>query len=299
MPTRTFISGKEDRGDTLADFAPGAPASMPHFVIRARKTWHVFNWREFVEYRDLLYFLVLRDVTVLYKQTVLGFTWAILTPFFSMVVFSVIFGRLAKVPSDGIPYPIFSYAALLPWTYFSQSLTRSTESLIQNSAIFTKVYYPRLFIPLVPVLSKLVDLAIAFLLFIALMIYYRVTPTPHIVFVPVLIALMIAATAGLGMWLSALAIQFRDVKHAMTFATQILMYAAPVVWPVSLVPAQYRLWYGLYPMVGVIEGFRAAFIGKTEMPWDLIVVGAISSLILFLSGALYFRRTERIFADVA
>jgi len=283
----------------VANYRGGGGAAVPHFVIRARKKWQVFNWREFVEYRDLLYFLVLRDVTVLYKQTVLGLAWAILTPFFSMVVFSVIFGKLAKLPSEGIPYPVFSYAALLPWTYFSQSLIRSTESLIQNTAIFTKIYYPRLFIPLVPVLSKLVDLGIAFLLFIVLMIYYHVTPTRHVVFVPVLIALMIATTAGLGMWLSALAIQYRDIKHAMTFATQILMYAAPVVWPVSLVPAQFRLWYGLYPMVGVIEGFRSAFIGKNPMPWDLIGVGAISAAIVLISGALYFKRTERIFADVA
>jgi len=299
MQTEIIASEKTNRVSSAANYRGAAAAAVPHFVIRARKSWQIFNWREFVEYRDLLYFLVLRDVTVLYKQTILGFAWAILTPFFSMVVFSVIFGKLAKMPSEGIPYPIFSYAALLPWTYFSQSLMRSTESLIQNTAIFTKVYYPRLFIPLVPVLSKLVDLAIAFGLFIVLMIYYRVTPTQHIAFVPVLIALMMATTAGLGMWLSALAIQYRDVKHAMNFAMQILMYAAPVVWPVSLVPAQFRLWYGLYPMVGVIEGFRSAFIGKSPMPWDLIGVGAISSAVVLVSGALYFKRTERIFADVA
>ncbi len=272
---------------------------MPHFVIRARKGWQIVDWQEVVEYRDLLYFLVLRDVTVLYKQTVLGFAWAILTPFFSMIVFSVVFGRLAKVPSDGIPYPIFSYAALLPWTYFSQSLTRSTESLIQGTAIFTKVYFPRLFIPMVPVFSKLVDFAIAFLMLIAMMIYYRVVPSANVIFLPVLILLMVATASGLGMWLSALAIQYRDVKHAISFVVQILMYAAPVVWPVSLIPAQYRLWYGLYPMAGVIEGFRSALIGKNPMPWDLIGMGTISAAIILLTGALYFRRTERIFADVA
>lgn len=276
-----------------------AAPPVPHFVIRARKGWQIIDWQEIVEYRDLLYFLVLRDVTVLYKQTVLGFAWAILTPFFSMIVFSVVFGRLAKVPSDGIPYPIFSYAALLPWTYFSQSLSRSTESLIQGTAIFTKVYFPRLFIPLVPVLSKLVDFAIAFLMLIAMMIYYHVRPTGNVAFLPLLILLMIATAGGLGVWLSALAIQFRDVKHAITFVVQILMYAAPVVWPVSLIPAQYRLWYGLYPMAGIIEGFRSALIGKNPMPWDLIGMGAISATVILITGALYFRRTERIFADVA
>jgi lipopolysaccharide transport system permease protein len=273
--------------------------TLPVTIIEARPGWKLIDWRECFEYRDLLYFLVLRDVTVLYKQTVLGFTWAILNPFFSMIVFSVVFGRLAKVPSDGIPYPIFSYAALLPWTYFSQSLTKSTESLIQGTAMFTKVYFPRLFIPLVPVFSKLVDFAIAFLMLIAMMIYYRVTPTWNVAFLPLLILLMIATAGGLGMWFSALAIQFRDVKHAITFVAQILMYAAPVVWPVSLIPEQYRLWYGLYPMAGVIEGFRSALIGKNPMPWELIGMGAISAAVILITGALYFRRTERIFADVA
>jgi lipopolysaccharide transport system permease protein len=165
--------------------------------------------------------------------------------------------------------------------------------------MFTKVYFPRLFIPLVPVFSKLVDFAIAFLMLIAMMFYYRVTPTGNAAFLPLLILLMIATAGGLGMWFSALAIQFRDVKHAITFVAQILMYAAPVVWPVSLIPEQYRLWYGLYPMAGVIEGFRSALIGKNPMPWELIGMGAISAVVILITGALYFRRTERIFADVA
>ncbi len=283
-----------------AGAAPHAQAAAaPRFVIRAGRGLRWFDWHEMIEYRDLLYFLVLRDVTVLYKQTILGFAWAILTPFFSMVVFSVIFGRLAKVPSDGIPYPIFSYAALLPWTYFSQSLTRSTESLIQGTAIFTKVYFPRLFIPLVPVLSKIVDFTIAFLLLAAMMLYYRVTPSSGVVFLPILMLLLVATTAGLGLWLSALAIQYRDVRHAINFLVQILMYAAPVVWPASLLPAEYRIWYGLYPMAGVIEGFRAALLGRNPMPWDLIGMGAASAAFVLLTGVLYFRRTEKVFADVA
>jgi lipopolysaccharide transport system permease protein len=268
-------------------------------VIEPRSGWQLIDWKEIIEYRDLLYFLVLRDVTVLYKQTVLGFAWAIINPFFSMIVFSVVFGRLAKVPSDGIPYPIFSYAALLPWTYFSGAVTGSTNSLIQGTSIFTKVYFPRLFIPMVPVFSKLVDFAIALMLLIVLMIYFHVKPDWSLLLLPIPCALLILTASGLGMWLSALAIQYRDVKHAITFVTQILMYAAPVVWPVSLIPEPYRLWYGLYPMAGVIESFRSAIIGRNPMPWDLLGIGALSAFLLALSGALYFRRTERIFADVA
>ena len=252
-----------------------------------------------VEYRDLLYFLVLRDVTVLYKQTVLGIAWAVLTPFFSMVVFSVIFGKLLGVESNGVPYPLFSFAALLPWTYFSSALTGSTNSLIQGSAVFTKVYFPRIFIPLVPVFSKLVDFCIAFLMLIGLMVWYRVTPTVNAVFLPIPILLMIVTAAGMGMGLSALAIQYRDVRHAMQFSVQILMYAAPVVWPVSKLPEEFRLWYGLYPMAGVIEGFRSALLGTGSMPWDLLLMGAVSTFVVFIIGALYFRRTERVFADVA
>jgi lipopolysaccharide transport system permease protein len=268
-------------------------------VIEPKGGSKLINLREVVEYRDLLYFLVLRDVTVLYKQTILGIAWAVLTPFFSMVVFSVIFGRLLGVESNGIPYPLFSFAALLPWTYFSSALTNSTNSLIQGSAVFTKVYFPRIFIPLVPVFSKLVDFCIAFVMLIGLMIWYRVAPSMNALFLPAPILLMIVTTAGIGMGLSALAIQYRDVRHAMQFSVQILMYAAPVVWPVSKVPGQFRLWYGLYPMAGVIEGFRAALLGTGPMPWDLLLMGSMSATLFFLLGALYYRRTERVFADVA
>lgn len=272
---------------------------VPSVVIAAKKGWQLIDWREVVEYRDLLYFLVLRDVTVLYKQTVLGIAWAVLTPFFSMVVFSVIFGRLLRVDSGDVPYPIFSFAALLPWTYFSQSLTASTNSLIQGTNIFTKVYFPRVFIPLVPIFSKLVDFGIAFLLLIGMMVWYRVVPDANLMFLPLLIVLMMLTSAGVGMGLSALAIQFRDVRHAMSFLVQALMYAAPVVWPATKIPEQYRLWYGLYPMAGVIEGFRASILGTGRMPWDLIAMGTLSAVICFVIGALYFRRTEQSFADVA
>jgi lipopolysaccharide transport system permease protein len=274
-------------------------AIVPTTVIEARSGWRLFDWKEIVEYRDLLYFLVLRDVTVLYKQTVLGIAWAVLTPFFSMVVFSVIFGLLLHVGSDGKPYPVFSFAALLPWTYFSGALTGATGSLITGAGLFSKVYFPRVFIPLVPVFSKLVDFTIAAVMLALLMVYYKVVPSANVAFLPLLLLIMVATTAGLGMFLSALAVQYRDVRHAMNFMVQILMYAAPVVWPVSKLPHAYRIWYGLYPMAGVIEGFRAALLNTGPMPWDLIGMGALSGALCFVAGAMYFRRTERIFADVA
>jgi len=274
-------------------------SNVPKVVIEVRSGWRLFNLREMVQYRDLLYFMVLRDVTVLYKQTVLGISWAILTPFFSMVVFSVIFGMLLRVGSDGKPYPIFSFVALLPWTYFSSALTGATSSLINGSATFTKVYFPRLFIPLVPIFSKLVDFVIAFSMLALMMVYFKIAPSWNLIFLPLLIVLMIVTAAGAGMLLAALALQYRDVRHAISALVQILMYAAPVVWPVSKIPGRFRLWYGLYPMVGVIEGFRAAVVQTSPMPWDLIGMGSITAIILFVIGAFYFRKTERFFADVA
>lgn len=272
---------------------------LPTVTIEANPGWKLIDLRECMDYRDLFYFLVLRDVTVLYKQSILGIAWAVITPLFSMLVFTVIFGILLKVPSDGKPYALFSFAALLPWTYFSQSLMGATSSLIQGTSLFTKVYFPRVFIPLVPVFSKLLDFAIAFVFLIALMIWYGTVPSWNVLFLPALLALMMLTSAGIGMFLSALAIQFRDVRHAMQFLIQALMYAAPVVWPVSKLPEDFRLWYGLYPMAGVIEGFRASLLNSGPMPWDLIGMGAITALTSFLGGTLYFHRTERFFADVA
>ncbi|HAA12182.1 MAG TPA: phosphate ABC transporter permease [Cytophagales bacterium] len=272
-------------------------------VIRPIKGWQLLNFSELFRYRDLFYFMVVRDIKVLYKQTVLGFLWAVLNPFFSMVVFTVVFGNLAGVPSDGVPYAIFSFAGLLPWTYFAQSMQNSTNSLVQARNIFTKVYFPRLLIPMTPVIAKLVDFLIAFAMLGAMMIYYKVTPTWDALYLPVLIIIMILSAAGIGMILSAMAVQYRDIRFAMTFLTQLLMYAAPVVWPASLIEEKfgslaYRL-YGLYPPAGVIEGFRAALIGTRPMPWELLMFSSISAVALFIIGALYFRRMERVFADVA
>ena len=272
-------------------------------VIKPKSGWQLIDWKELIEYRDLFYFLIKRDILAIYKQTVLGFTWAIIRPVFSMIIFSVIFGGLAKIPSDGIPYPIFSYVALIPWTYFSSAMTASTQSLITGKGIFTKVYFPRLIIPLTPVLSKLVDFGIAFIILFGLMAWYRISPTINVIFLPILILLMMLTASGIGMWLSAMAIQYRDIPQGVGFLSQLMMYAAPVVWPLSLVKDKFGesavLMYGIYPMVGVIEGFRSALLGHIPMPWELMGIGTISSLLIFVSGALYFKSKERIFVDVA
>jgi lipopolysaccharide transport system permease protein len=268
-------------------------------IIEPSKGWQLINLRELLRYKDLFYFLVWKEIKVLYKQTVLGLTWAIIRPLFTMVIFSVVFGRLAKIPSDGVPYPIFAFVALVPWTYFSTAMTSSSNSLVGNTQLLTKVYFPRLIIPMTPVLSGLVDFGIAFVLLGGMMAWFRIVPTWNIIFLPLLMFLMICSASGIGMWLSALAIQYRDIKYAVPFLSQILLYAAPVVWPVSLVPDKYRLIYGLYPMAGIIEGFRSALLGTNPMPWDLIAMGTLSTAVLLLSGAFYFRKMEKIFADVA
>lgn len=272
--------------------------------IEAKKNkWQLLDLKELVYYKDLFYFFVLRDITVMYKQTILGLLWAIINPVFQMVIFSVIFGKLASISSDGIPYPIFSFTAILPFNYFSQSLSGASNSLIGSTSVFTKVYFPRILIPLTPVFSKLADFCIAFFILIGMMIFYHIIPSLNMLFLPMLILLMILTSVGIGMWLSSLAIQYRDVKFAIGFITTLLMYAAPVVFPATLILDKfgydYYLLYGLYPMVGVIEGFRSSMLGFNPMPWDLIGMGSISAVIVFLSGAYYFKKTERIFADVA
>jgi len=272
-------------------------------IIQPSSGWEFVNIKELKDYRDLFYYMVLREIKVLYKQTILGFSWAVIRPVFSMIVFSIVFGKLAKIPSDGIPYPLFSYTALVPWTYFSMAMTKSTQSLVLNQAIFSKVYYPRLIIPMTPVLAGLIDFVIALVIVFLLMVWYSVMPTWGILYLPFLIILMVLSASGIGMLFSALAVQYRDIRHAIQFFSQMLMYAAPVVWPVSLITEKFgdtaRLIYGLYPMAGVIEGFRSALLGHNPMPWDLIIMGTVSSFFIFLVGALYFKRKECIFADVA
>ena len=274
-------------------------STSTHKVIIQPKTgWQLIDWKEIFHYKDLFYFLILRDVKSLYKQTVLGFSWAILRPFITMVIFQLIFNKLAKISTDGSPGPIFYYSGLVPWMYFSSSFTRSTNSLITGAGIFTKVYFPRIVLPIVPCLASLVDFAIAMTITIILLIVYGLTPTIWILFLPVLILIMFLTASGLGLWLSALAVQYRDVPYGAAFLVSILMWVAPVIWSTNQLPAQYRIYYGLYPMAGVIEGFRSALYGINPMPWDLIGMGSLSAIFLFISGAYYFKRKERNFVDV-
>lgn len=268
-------------------------------VIEPRSGWQLIDFAELWRYRDLFYFLAWRDIKVHYTQSVLGVGWALIQPVFSMIVFTIVFGKLARVSSEGMPYAIFSYVALVPWTYFSNALSEASGSLVRNTNMLSKVYFPRLVIPLAPVLGKLVDFGIALLLLFGLMVWFQTAPTIWVLMLPLLTLMMVLTAAGLGMWLTALAIQYRDIKYGMNFAVQLLMYAAPVVYPASLIPERYRLLYGLNPMAGVIEGFRAALLGTRPIPWDLIAVGGITAVLVAVGGAHYFRRMERIFADVA
>ncbi len=275
-----------------------SPSPVHQVIIKPRTGWQLIDWKELKEYKDLFYFLILRDVKALYKQTILGFSWAILRPFITMVIFQLVFSNLAKISTDGSPGPIFYYSGLVPWMYFSSSLTKSTNSLISGAGMFTKVYFPRLVLPLVPCLASLVDFAIAMTITFILLLVYGLTPTIWILFLPVLILIMFLTAAGLGLWLSALAIQYRDVPYGVQFLASILMWVAPVIWSTNQLPDEYRIYYGLYPMAGVIEGFRSALYGLNPMPWDLIGMGSISAIFLFITGAYFFKRKERFFADV-
>jgi lipopolysaccharide transport system permease protein len=277
----------------------------PVVVIEPSRSKSPLNLKEIWRFKDLLYFMVLRDVTVLYKQTVLGFAWALINPLFQIVIFSIVFGSLAGVKPDidNMPYPVFSCLAVIPWTYFSNSLNTAGSSLINASSIFTKVYFPRLIIPLTPVLSKLVDFSISFLILIGIIVFYRYMPGPNVflLFIPLLLA--IVTSAGLGFWISSLSVQYRDFKFALSFILPILMYIAPVAFPASLVlkkfgSVAYHL-YAMYPMVGVIEGFRSCFATNKEMPWDVLAIGWLSASLIFLLGVRYFKKMEKYFADLA
>ncbi|NUO61985.1 MAG: ABC transporter permease [Gemmatimonadaceae bacterium] len=269
-------------------------------VIEPAARWPRVDLRELWTYRQLLFFLVWRDLKVRYAQTVLGIGWAVLQPLLSMLVFTVIFGRFAKVPSDGIPYAVFSLAAVVPWTYFSTAFSTSSNSLVTSANLISKVYFPRLVVPIAPVLAAIVDLLIGFVVLAALMMVYHVAPSPAAIFmVPLLVLLMAITATGVGCWLSALNIQYRDVKHLVPFLSQIWMYASPIVYPVSLVPARLRPFYALNPMVGIVEGFRSVLLQSGPIPWRLLGISAATGTLLLVGGALYFRRTERLFADIA
>lgn len=265
--------------------------------IRPKSGWQILDLRELKEYRDLFYFLVWRDIKVLYAQTILGFSWAILQPLVQILIFTIVFGKVAKVPTEGIPYVLFSSVAIIPWTYMSQAMTQSSQSLITNQNMLGKIYFPRLMFPATPVLARLIDFGISMLVILFLSFYYRVLPTLNLLLFPLFTLLMVATAFGVGLWLSAMAIRFRDIKHGMPFALRMLMYSAPIVYSASSLPENYRLLYSLNPIVGVIEGFRACFLG-TVIPWPYIWPGIITSMILLVTGALYFKRMERVFVDV-
>jgi lipopolysaccharide transport system permease protein len=272
--------------------------SLPTFSIDPPNSWAAIGFRELWDYRELLYFLTWRDVKVRYKQTALGAAWAIIQPFFMMVVFSLFFGRLAKVPSDGIPYPIFTFCALLPWQLFSHALTESSNSLVANERLITKVYFPRLVVPIAAVLGGLVDFAVAFVILLGMMLYYGIVPTWAIVTLPGFILLAIMTALAVGLWLSALNVQYRDVRYTINFLIQIWLFTTPVVYPSSIVPARWRPLFGLNPMAGVVEGFRWALLGKEDPPGALLAVSVAVVVLLLVGGLYYFRRMEQQFADL-
>ncbi|MGH9770062.1 MAG: ABC transporter permease [Blastocatellia bacterium] len=266
--------------------------------IEASSGWVSLKLAELWEYRELLYFLTWRDVKVRYKQTALGVAWAIIQPLFTMLVFSVFFGRLAKVPSDGIPYPIFCYTALVPWTLFANGLTQSSSSLASSSNLITKVYFPRLIIPMSTALSAAVDFLFSFIVLIVMMLYYGVVPSRNMLALPLFISLAVIVSLGVGMWLSALNVQFRDVRYAVPFITQFWMLATPIAYPSSLLSEPWRTLYGLNPMAGVVEGFRWSLLGLNTSPRPILIVSVLASLAILISGAFYFRRMEKSFADM-
>jgi lipopolysaccharide transport system permease protein len=278
---------------------PAAEDAVPVVRIEPSRGWVALRLAELWQYRELLYFLAWRDVKIRYKQTALGATWAIIQPLFNMVVFSFIFGKLAKIPSDGVPYPIFSYVAQLPWGFFSTALGLSSNSLVGSSNLIKKVYFPRLTIPIATVLSGLVDFGVAFLVLIGLMVYYHIVPTVNIIFLPFFLLLAIVTSLGVGLWFSALNVQYRDVKYVVPFITQLWMYISPVVYPTSLMPAKWKLLYAVNPMAGVIEGFRWALLGgKYPPPGPMMAVSVTAAILILVGGAFYFRRMEKTFADV-
>jgi lipopolysaccharide transport system permease protein len=270
---------------------------LPTFAIDPPSGWTSIGFRELWDYRELLYFLTLRDVKVRYKQTALGAAWAVIQPFFMMVVFSLFFGRLAKVPSDGVPYPIFTFCALLPWQLFAHALTESSNSLVANERLITKVYFPRLVVPIAAVLGGLVDFAVAFVILLVMMLYYGIAPTWAIVTLPAFVLLAILTALGVGLWLSALNVQYRDVRYTINFLIQFWLFATPVAYPSSIVPARWRALYGLNPMAGVVEGFRWALLGK-QPPGAMLAVSVAVVIAILIGGLFYFRRMEQQFADV-
>jgi lipopolysaccharide transport system permease protein len=275
-----------------------AAEKLPVLRIEPSKGWVPIKLHELWEYRELLYFLTWRDVKVRYKQTALGAVWAILQPVLTMAIFSLFFGRLAKVPSDGLPYPLFSFAALVPWTFFAGALSQSSNSLVMSANLIKKVFFPRLTIPIATVLAGVVDFVLALGVLFVMMAWYGVSLTWHALWLPAFLLLAVVTSLGVGLWLSALNVEFRDVRYVVPFLTQFWMFATPIAYPSSLLAEPWRTVYGLNPMVGVVEGFRWALLGTNTPPGPSLVASSVAALFLLVSGAYYFRRMERTFADV-
>jgi lipopolysaccharide transport system permease protein len=292
----TSISEEELERGTLTANQPSYMLPMRFF--RPSRGWVSLNLHEVWAYRGLLYFLVWRDVKVRYKQTTLGVAWAVLQPLFTMVLFSVLFGRLAKLPSEGIPYPVFTYCALLPWQLFAYALTESSNSLVANQQLITKVYFPRLVIPIAAVLAGLVDFAVAFVVLLGMMLCYGIAPTVNVLWLPLFVILVLATALAVGLWLSALNVQYRDVRYTIPFLSQFWMYATPIAYSSTLIPERWRVLYGLNPMAGVVQGFRWALLGQGGSVEPLIGVSVLVVVLLLFGGLAYFRRMERTFADV-
>jgi len=283
------------------------PKSQDEIIyLRPTRGWSALNLRDLWRYRELIYFLIWRDIKVRYKQTALGAGWAIIQPFFTMVVFTIFFGRLAGVPSEGVPYPIFSYTGLLPWGLFTKALSDAGRAMVSNRAMITKVYFPRLVIPLASVLSGLVDFSIAFVVLIGMIVYYNNVPgeygtisiTPAIVTLPLFILLALVTALGVGLWLSALNVKYRDINYILPFLTQFWLFITPVAYPASMVPEEWQWLYALNPMTGVVEGFRWALLGTSSAPGPMLAISTAISILLLISGLFYFRRMERTFADM-
>ena len=276
----------------MTETPPVQESPVPTLIIRPPRKWVPVDLHELWAYRELVTSFTLRDIKLRYKQTGLGIAWAVLQPLLTMVIFTVFFGGLAKIPSDGVPYPLFVLAALLPWTLFAEGLTRSTTTMVTNANIMTKVYFPRLIMPLSSIISPLVDFAVSFLILLAMMVYYGYAPTLNIIFLPLFLLLALATSLGVGLWLSALNVKYRDFQYTVPFLIQIWMFASPVVYASSLVPASLRVWYGLNPMAGVIEGFRWALLGSGA-PSAMVLVSVGMVIVLLVSGMFYFRRMEQ------
>lgn len=269
-------------------------------VIRIEPTsgWISLKLKEVWNYRELMYFLIWRDIKVRYKQTVLGASWAIIQPFFTMIVFTIVFGRIAKIPSDGIPYPIFSYAALVPWTLFASGLGRASNSMVGSSNLIKKVYFPRLCIPIAAILAGLVDFFLSFLMLIAMMFYYGITPSLNVIWLPLLILLALTTSLGVSLWFSAMNVKFRDIGYIVPFITQIWLFMTPIVYPSSLLSEPWKTLYGINPMAGVVEGFRWALLSTDTAPQPIIIVSSLVAFTILIGGLMYFRRMEKTFADI-